>query len=246
MKDNFSKQADEYAKYRPDYPQALFGFLLSYVKERSAAWDCATGNGQTAKELGKNFVKVFATDSSSKQLDNAEQLPNIFYSLQPAEQTNFPDNSFDLITVSQALHWLSFPAFYTEATRVAKPGGWIAAWMYSLPGITVAIDNLITIEFYKNILAGYWDYERKYVDENYKTLSFPFNEIKCPLFQMEYEWTLDQLNGFLNTWSAVQKFITVNGHNPVNELTNKIKPLWVTEKMKVSFPLHMRMGQIDK
>lgn len=246
MKDNFSKQADKYAKYRPDYPKDLFDFILSYVKERNAAWDCATGNGQTAKELSKNFDKVFATDISKKQLENAERLPNIFYSLQPAEQTNFSNNRFDLITVSQAMHWLSFPAFYTEAIRVAKPGAWIAVWMYSLPRITAATDNLINIEFYKNTLEGYWDNERKYVDENYATLPFPFNEIKCPLFQMEYEWTLDQLNGYLNTWSAVQKFITANGYSPVEELMRKVKLVWTAEKIKVSFPLHMRMGQIDK
>lgn len=104
MKDIFSIQAEGYAKYRTDYPQALFAFILNYVKERSVAWDCATGNGQTAKELAKEFEKIYAKDISPKQLDNAEKVSNIFYSLQSAAQTNFEKSTFDLITVSQALH----------------------------------------------------------------------------------------------------------------------------------------------
>src|SRR5689334_1149416 len=114
MKDNFSKQASLYARYRPVYPPELFSFILNHIEKKDSAWDCATGNGQTAKELAKHFDKVHATDISQKQLDQAEQASNIFYSLQAAEQTNFSDNQFDLVTVSQALHWFDFDKFYTE------------------------------------------------------------------------------------------------------------------------------------
>ena len=51
MKDNFSSQADHYARYRPSYPPELFEFIIAQVKEKDMAWDCATGNGQTAKGL---------------------------------------------------------------------------------------------------------------------------------------------------------------------------------------------------
>ncbi len=72
MKDNFSRQAAGYARYRPSYPPELFDFILSYVKERTIAWDCATGNGQTAIVLAGLFEKVYATDISRKQLDQAQ------------------------------------------------------------------------------------------------------------------------------------------------------------------------------
>ena len=245
MKDIFSKQSDGYAKYRPGYPKELFDFILKHPEKRIAAWDCATGNGQTAKELAKHFEQVYATDISSKQLANAEQLPNIFYSLQPAEQTNFENSSFDLITVSQALHWLKFDKFYTEIKRVAKPGAWLAVWMYELLKISPEIDKLIRQHQFKT-LATYWEYQRKYVDDNYTTIPFPFNEIKCPSFQMQYEWTIEELEGYLNTWSALQKFIATHGNNPVNELIQKIKPFWTATKMTIIFPIHVRMGQIDK
>lgn len=246
MKDNFSKQANSYAKYRPTYPQELFDFILGKSENKNTAWDCGTGNGQTAKELAKYIGKIFATDTSEKQILNAEKKENIFYSIQPAEQTNFENDFFDLVTVSQALHWFDVNKFYPEVKRVTKPGGWIAVWMYSLASISPEIDNLINIKHYKKTLGSFWDYERKYVDDNYATLPFPFREINTPVFKMPFEWTLDELKGYLNTWSALQKFIAKHNYNPVDELIEEMKPFWRQEKMKIVFPVYMRMGQIEK
>lgn len=245
MKDNFSRQAGLYAKYRPTYPQELFDFIFKHIPEKKSVWDCATGNGQAATELARSFEKVYATDISAKQIDKAQLAPNIFYSVQPGERTNFPDNTFDLITISQALHWMKFDAFYTEVKRVAKPGSWIAAWMYALLKISPGIDDLIA-HHHNETLGGYWDYERKYVDANYTTVPFPFEEIACPLFEIKYEWTLEELEGYLNTWSALQKFMEVNKFNPVDELIVKIGQIRSTPKMKISFPVYLRMGKIVK
>ena len=243
MKDNFSSQADHYRKYRPSYPPELFEFIIVHVKEKDMAWDCATGNGQTAKSLAPYFNKVFATDISQKQLDNAYQAANIFYSVQPAEQTIFLNNSFDLITVSQALHWLQFDEFYTEVIRIAKPEAILAAWTYSLLRISKEIDSLIE-DFHYNILHNYWDDERKYVDDEYRNIPFPFERIDAPLFNIEYRWTMDELEGYLNTWSGVRKFTAENNSNPLPELMRRIRPRWRETQMRVQFPLHLLMGKI--
>lgn len=243
MKDNFSTQASLYSKYRPSYPPELFNFLLSNVNHRETAWDCATGNGQTAKELASHFKQIFATDISQKQLDNAYKAGNIIYSKQPAEQTNFSNHQFDLITISQALHWFNFDNFFTEVRRVGKPGSWIAAWTYPLLRVNANIDIEIE-EFHYNTLEKYWDEERKYVDQNYTTIPFPFNEIKTPVFSIEYHWTLEDFEGFFNTWSAVQKYIAANSHNPVHQLIKSVQPHWQGEKMKIIFPIYMRMGRL--
>ncbi|MGZ8558369.1 MAG: methyltransferase domain-containing protein [Chitinophagaceae bacterium] len=65
---------------------------------------------------------MFATDISQQQIENAVQYDNIIYSVQPAEQTNFKNGSFDLIAVAQALHGFRFDDFYKEVNRVANPG----------------------------------------------------------------------------------------------------------------------------
>ena len=245
MKDNFSRQSAIYAKYRPAYPPQLYDFILEHVRNKQTAWDCATGNGQAAKELAKVFDKVYATDISQKQIENAVQQPNIFYSVQPAEQTNFPNDSFDLITVAQALHWFRFDDFYTEVKRVAKANSIFAGWAYSLLHISGEIDRLIEHHHY-NVLGNYWDEERKYVDEEYSNIPFPYKKIDAPGFTISYDWTIDELEGYLNTWSALQKFISANQYNPVDELMSRIKPFWKQEKMRINFPIHLLLGQVEK
>ncbi|HEX2845199.1 MAG TPA: class I SAM-dependent methyltransferase [Chitinophagaceae bacterium] len=243
MKDNFSSQADLYALYRPVYPKELFEFILSQVGQREAAWDCATGNGQTAAELARSFTNIYATDISQRQLDHAVQAPNIIYTRQPAEQTSFENDSFDLITVSQALHWFRFNEFYNEVKRVGKHGGVIAAWAYSLLTISPVIDELVR-DYHFNTLKDYWDEERKYVDDGYQSIPFPFEQIVSPQFFITNYWSLQEMEGYLRTWSALQKFMKVNGNDPIKELIDKLREYWPEEKAKIVFPVHLKLGRI--
>ena len=245
MKDLFSGQADSYAKYRPTYPDELFAFLLHQVNGREQAWDCATGNGQTALVLARHFTRVQATDISEQQLAKAPRLPNISYTLQPAEKTGFANDSFDLVTVSQALHWFDFDRFYPEVRRVTRSGGWLAAWMYGGLTINEPIDALKK-QLHDETLGPYWDRARKFVNDNYANIPFPLEEIACPAFHITYDWTLEQLKGYLNTWSALQAFIRIHQFNPVDELMQRIAAYWTGTTMQVRFPLFLRMGRIIK
>jgi SAM-dependent methyltransferase len=237
MKDNFSNQSKDYAKFRPHYPPELFDFLISLTREQAIAWDCGTGNGQVAVELAKHFEHVFATDISENQINEAIKKPNITYEIATAEHTAFPDNYFDLITVAQAIHWFDFDRFYQEVTRLLKPDGIFAVMGYPLLQVTPEIDMVIH-EFYEGTLNGYWDPERKYLDENYVTIPFPFKRLNTPAFKMEISWTLTDLTGFLNTWSGVQHYIKKNGINPVNDVLSKLNKVWPSEEgKKIIFPI---------
>jgi len=125
-KDYFSRQSDVYAAFRPTYPENLYRFVFSHLGKTHSAWDCATGNGQVASYLATRFHRVYATDISEQQLKNAIQAPNIIYSISSAEQTDFRDHQFDLITVAKALDWFDLSKFYREVTRTCRPGGAIS------------------------------------------------------------------------------------------------------------------------
>lgn len=246
MKDNFSAQAEIYAKYRPLYPPGLFEYINEFAPEKKLAWDCGTGNGQAAQVLSRYYEKVFATDISQKQINNAQKEPNIVYAIEPAEKTSLPSNSVDLITVSQALHWFSFDQFYKEVRRVGKPNALIAVWTYNLLKINPSIDLLID-KFHFETLNDYWDSERKLVNENYQSIPFPFTQITSPKFSIDAAWGLPQLYGYLNTWSAVQKFIAANQHNPVDDLIKDIESQWAGDEIKpISFPITLKMGYVHK
>ncbi|GAB4347233.1 MAG: class I SAM-dependent methyltransferase [Flammeovirgaceae bacterium] len=247
MKDNFSTQSDKYAKYRPTYPSDFFQFLYAHVQDKVNAWDCGTGNGQIAYELAKTFKHVYATDISQQQIDNALKAYNILYSVQPAEKTSFENELFDLIVVAQAIHWFDFDKFYAEVWRTAKDNALLCVVGYGKLEINEQIDNIIS-DFYENVIGSYWDKERKYIDENYKTIPFPFDELlQKPNFTISQHWTLEHLIGYLNTWSAVKHFIKQNSYNPVERLKTEIERFWDNEYIKkVSFPLFLRIGRITK
>src|SRR5215212_4874341 len=130
-KDLFSSQSKMYAVYRPTYPVELFDYILRFVNEKKKAWDCATGNGQAAVVLADHFEKIEASDISEAQIKNAVLKSNIEYYVCPAEHTPFLNDSFDLITVAQAYHWLNWKKFHDEATRTGKPEAIVAIWTYT-------------------------------------------------------------------------------------------------------------------
>jgi ubiquinone/menaquinone biosynthesis C-methylase UbiE len=244
LKDNFSKQASGYAKYRPNYPNELFQEVLQQIDQFDNAWDVGTGNGQVAQSLSNYFKNVFATDISEKQIQQAVLKSNIQYSIASAEHTSFPADYFNLITVAQAIHWFQFEAFYTEVKRVAKKNAAIAIWGYGLLKISKEIDEHIQ-SFYTETIGPYWDPERKLIDQEYKTIPFPFEVISTPSFAMEYHWTLSDLEGYLNTWSSVQHFIRQNGTNPVPILIKELAGLWRSEEIKkITFPIFLKLGRI--
>jgi len=246
-KDLFSKQASLYAKYRPRYPKELIEYILSSVQSREIAWDCATGNGQAALLLAPYFKKTFATDISEKQINEAVRHPSITYSVNNAEKTSFADNTFDLITVAQAYHWFRFDDFFEEATRVGKQRATVAVWGY---GLLIASDkylNKMIRDYYSQKMGKYWDPERKYIDEEYKTVPFHFANPVSKDFHENVEWTLDDLTGFFNTWSSLQHFIKANNYNAANEFAEELKLIWNDgSKKSFSFPLFLRMGKIEK
>ena len=244
FKDHFSGHASEYARFRPRYPEALFAYLASIVPERRCAWDCATGNGQAAVPLAEHFTCVVATDASAQQIGNATPHERVEYRVASAESSGLEDGSIDLVTVAQALHWFDIPAFLDEARRVLQPGGICAAWGYNLMTISPEIDPLIQ-KFYRDTTGPFWPPERAIVEAGYRTIDFRFEELAPPKFQMETRWSLDEVLGYLRTWSATQKFIRVRGVDPVDSLGEEMSALWpeAESARRVEWPLSLRVGR---
>nr|WP_294857861.1 class I SAM-dependent methyltransferase [uncultured Fluviicola sp.] len=240
MKDNFSHNSGAYAQYRPAYPDEVFTFLKTVLTGRKRVWDCATGTGQVAEKLTNLFDEIQATDLSENQLKNAVSHSKIHYSQQIAEETNFPDQYFDCITVGQAIHWFDFDRFYEEAKRVLRPDGLVVALGYG--NIRVGNEEIQRVieKLYLETLHSYWDPERHFIDEYYRTIPFPFEELDHPEFQIQATWNREQLLGYLNTWSAVKHYKDKHQINPIDLVLPEIPPF---EEVEVVFPILMRIGK---
>ena len=247
-KDYFSTQADAYKQFRPTYPAALFDFLARDLAPDALVWDCATGNGQAALALGDCVGAVVASDQSSAQLVNAGRGDSVHYVQALAEAVPLADRSVDLVTVAQALHWFEFEAFYREATRVLKPGGLLAAWTYSFlsvsPQLGADLDTAVR-DFYHNVIGTYWPPERRWVDEQYRSIPFPFAAVTAPEFAIEVEWDLPSVLGYMSSWSAVQRYKDDVLRDPLPTLAASLAPLWGEPQTvrRLRWPLNLRLGR---
>jgi SAM-dependent methyltransferase len=243
FKDHFSRQAADYAKFRPGYPQELFNYLGGIAPSRQLAWDCGTGNGQAAIGLASVFDRVIATDASEKQISNAQPYDRVEYRVAPAEDSGIDSGTVDLIMVAQALHWFDLSRFYAEARRVLKRDGVLAASAYNLLHFGPAIDEVVN-RYYYEVVGPFWPLERKLV-EQFDDLPFPFQEIDSPKFEMTASWNLDHLVGYLRTWSSTQRFIAAKGSDPLKQIMDDLGAAWGAPEQtrNVSWPLTLRVGR---
>lgn len=241
FKDHFSGHAGDYANFRPTYPAALFQWLSDHSPDTKLAWDCATGNGQAARALAGHFDRVIATDASREQVEQAVEHPRIRFRVEPAEHSSLEPGSVDLVTVAQAYHWFDHDAFHDEVRRVLKPGGLLAAWTYTLAIISPAVDELV-FELYEKVLGDYWPPERAYIDRNYQDFILPWNDIQPPGFSMTAHWSVEGLIGYLGTWSALRRYISDTGRNPMEKFGPALTDAWgpADRTRQVKWPLVVR------
>ena len=247
FKDHFSAQSERYLRHRPQYPDRLFAYLAELSPHRDRAWDCATGNGQAAVKLAEQFAEVVATDASAEQLDHAIPHPHVQYLRTRAEQSGLGEHSVDIVTVAQAVHWFQFDAFYAEVRRVTRPGGHLAVWCYELAQVSPAVDAVVE-RLYSEVLGDYWPPERRYIEERYATLPFPFREVaEPPSFVMQVEWTLAQLWAYIGTWSAMEAYKTAQGPEEIERMSEDLGRVWgpPSQPRRVVWPLHLRVGAVS-
>lgn len=187
-----------------------------------------------------------ASDVNQEPLNIALQKDNISYHCWPAEQTELEDDSVNLITVAQALHWFDLSSFYEEARRVAKRRAIIAVWCYSLGSVNPTVDKVIA-KLYHDILGdAYWPKERRYIDAGYKTIAFPFKKIKTPIFEAQKTFQFQELVGYLKTWSAVKEYEMKQQHDPVFLILSELETAWGDKEKTyiMRWPIHLLVGRL--
>ena len=239
--DHFSGHASEYATFRPQYPEALYEFLADHCQQNDAAWDCATGNGQAALSLARHFKKIFATDASTEQIASAEPNQQISYSIAPAESSGIEDASVDLVTIAQALHWFDIDAFFAEVTRVLKQGGLLAAWSYEASSVSDEVDLVFAAIF--DEVEDYWPPQREIVMNNYRDIVFPWPELEVPAVAMTESWVVEQMLGYLRTWSATRRYQNHRGNDPIARHEKALRRAWGSGARIVSWPLNFKVAR---
>jgi ubiquinone/menaquinone biosynthesis C-methylase UbiE len=128
MKPAFDHCADDYARYRPGYPDAVFETLAGRFGPphgRTAA-DVGAGTGIFASRLAAAGWRVVALEPSVPMLRYAidgGKMPGVAAT---AEAVPLADGSVHLVTAAQAAHWFNPRYVLPELARVLRSGGGVA------------------------------------------------------------------------------------------------------------------------
>jgi SAM-dependent methyltransferase len=243
-KNTFGLAANDYRRFRPRYPDALFTHLASLCERHDAALDCATGSGQAAVDLARYFDHVVAVDSSADQIAAAEPHDRIDYRVGMAEDLPHTLPKFDLVAVAQGAHWFDLPRFYAGVRRLATPRAIIAIWGYSHCKVDADIDPVIARNLLEPI-APYWAEGNQVIVDRYRTIPFPFTELPWPGFTARHEWTREALLGYVATWSAYKRYVVTERDDPIPTLDRLLSEVWPGDKTRaVTFDLVGRVGRV--
>jgi len=125
----FTARADDYAKYRPAYPQGIIGILeheVGFTRNQIVA-DIGSGTGILTKLFLENGNRVFGVEPNSRMRYHAEKnlsrFPGFVSVKGTAERTSLRAKSIDLVVVGQALHWFDPDMAAVELARISRPDG---------------------------------------------------------------------------------------------------------------------------
>ena len=105
--------------------------LNAYFSEckTNSILDVGTGSGDFIEVLQDVFpqAQIMGVDPNTESLQEAiQKYPGVSFGEMSAEKLEFADNSFDVASISMALHHLpDIQTSLKEMQRVVKPGGWI-------------------------------------------------------------------------------------------------------------------------
>lgn len=158
--DLFTGTAEYYARYRLDYPDAIYEALeRAFPTDGSGTLlDLGTGTGQMALHLASRFARVVALDVSAEMVEAgravAQQrgIANIEWHVLPAEELGrLGPGPYRLVTIASAFHWMDQPRVLELAYDRTEPGGGI--FITGLPGF-FAPDNIAPNDTLAAVIAG--------------------------------------------------------------------------------------------
>ena len=206
-----TSHAQIYAKFRPSYPRQLMEKIFLFAEKhgvgRDKVADIACGSGQSTFKLIDHFHHTVGVDISAAQISCAVEKAKekgisdkVDFVVSSASSLPFEDESVDVITCAQAWHWLEPEAIFSEIDRVLKKPGALAVYGYGRGVMRHDECERILSHYYSHTLT--WHNNRKFVNNLYRDVKLPYPVAERHDIKDEKAITLDELKGYLSTWSA--------------------------------------------
>jgi SAM-dependent methyltransferase len=122
---SFGKVADDYARYRPGYPDDAVAWLVGTTP--TTVLELGAGTGKLTRSICALGHRVIASDpDEAMRARLREQAPEARVIAATAERIPLHASSVDVVAAGQAFHWFDADRAWPEIARVLRPGGSLA------------------------------------------------------------------------------------------------------------------------
>lgn len=128
----FTDRVDDYARYRPGYPDAVATTLIGAAGLRRGARvvDVGSGTGISSELFLRHGLEVVGVEPNAAMRAASDRLRERYPSFHAvdgtAERTGLGTASVDAVVAGQAFHWFEPDTTRREFARVLRPGGVVA------------------------------------------------------------------------------------------------------------------------
>jgi SAM-dependent methyltransferase len=129
--DRFSGLADPYDRHRPQPPPVLADLLTRCLGGPPATVvDLGSGTGLSTRFWSGRAGRVIGVEPNADMRARAEAVggAGLEYRSGTAAATGLPAGCADLVTISQAFHWMDPQPTLAETARLLRPGGVLAVY----------------------------------------------------------------------------------------------------------------------
>jgi SAM-dependent methyltransferase len=203
----FTGRVEEYAKYRPGYPEQIINLLENKIEfnEAKDIADVGCGTGRLSRLFLTNGNLVFGVEPNEEMRVMSEKLLSKFINFisvdGTAEETKLADHSVDVITVGQAFHWFDLKQTRKEFKRILRKDGHVViVWNERTNNTHVmkAVNKIL-----KSLNQEHEEAEKNLVDKNLLSTFYGVEKVHTSTFPNFQMLDLAGLKGRIHSISYV-------------------------------------------
>ncbi len=240
LEGTFDTVASTYEKLRPGYVEELYREIFDYItiNENSNVVEVGSGGGQATAPMLKTGCRLTAVEYgeqfSELLKDKFKEYEKFSVITGKFEDTEFPENAFDLVFSASAFHWVPEKQGYEKVFSMLKTGGVFARFAnhpYRAKGNPALADEMD--EIYDKYYNKYYNKKRgiitEYSEEQAKDRAmiankYGFTDIRYALFYRERIFSAKEYVELLGTYSdhiAMEENIRMEFFTKIEEAINK-------------------------